>query len=503
MSRPIVWSLAGSDCGGGAGLQADLLTIQDLGGHGCTLVTAITAQNSVAVTAVAPVSLPLLEAQRAALADDLWPAAIKVGLLASDEQLIWLSDWLAELAPGQRPPVIFDPVQVASTGQVMGRLAHCDAMNRLLPLLSLITPNLPELAALTGLPVATPEQIERAATVLQSRGAAAVLVKGGHGAGQRCLDYLLTAEQSLWLAAPRLASRHGHGTGCSYASAIATRLAQGDALVDAVTLARAYLQQGLAAAEGVGQGPGPLARRGVPHGRCHLPLIFASAEAALAPAAQPFAPCPARLGLYPVVDSLAWIERLLEWGVRTLQLRIKDPSDPTLEEQVIRAIALGRHYGARLFINDYWQLAIRHGAYGVHLGQEDLEVADLTAIRAAGLRLGVSTHGHGELARALALRPSYLALGHIFPTQTKQMPSSPQGLKRLAEAVRLLEGYPAVAIGGISIDRVAGVLATGVASVALVSAITQAADPEAVTRALLELVGAGDEREAEVTDVVC
>ncbi|MCD8548167.1 MAG: hydroxymethylpyrimidine/phosphomethylpyrimidine kinase [Aeromonadaceae bacterium] len=183
MSRPIVWSLAGSDCGGGAGLQADLLTIQDLGGHGCTLVTAITAQNSVAVTAVAPVSLPLLEAQRAALADDLWPAAIKVGLLASDEQLIWLSDWLAELAPGQRPPVIFDPVQVASTGQVMGRLAHCDAMNRLLPLLSLITPNLPELAALTGLPVATPEQIERAATVLQSRGAAAVLVKGGQWGG--------------------------------------------------------------------------------------------------------------------------------------------------------------------------------------------------------------------------------------------------------------------------------------------------------------------------------
>ncbi|GAA4492709.1 thiamine phosphate synthase [Pseudaeromonas paramecii] len=501
MSRPIVWSLAGSDCGGGAGLQADLLTIQDLGGHGCTLVTAITAQNSVAVTAVAPVSLALLEAQRTALAEDLWPAAIKVGLLASDEQLAWLSDWLAELAPGQRPPVIYDPVQVASTGQVMGRLVQSDGWDRLLPQLTLITPNLPELAALTGLPVDTPEQIERAAAELQSRGAAAVLVKGGHGAGPICLDYLLTSSQSLWLAAPRLTTRHGHGTGCSDASAIATLLARGDALVDAVTLARAYLQQGLAAAEGVGQGPGPLARLGVPHGRQHLPLVFASAAAALAPASEPFAPCPARLGLYPVVDSLAWIERLLQWGVRTLQLRIKDPHDPTLEEQIIRAIALGRQYGARLFINDYWQLAIRHGAYGVHLGQEDLEIADLAVIRRAGLRLGVSTHGHGELARALALRPSYIALGHIFPTQTKQMPSAPQGLKRLAEAVQLLEGYPAVAIGGISIERVAGVLSTGVASVALVSAITQAADPQAVTRALLAQVGAGGE--AEVSNVVC
>ena len=124
MSRPIVWSLAGSDCGGGAGLQADLLTIQDLGGHGCTLVTAITAQNSVSVTAVAPVSLSMLEAQRAALAEDLWPAAIKVGLLAEPAQLDWLADWLANLPVEQRPPVIYDPVLVASTGQVMGSLCH-------------------------------------------------------------------------------------------------------------------------------------------------------------------------------------------------------------------------------------------------------------------------------------------------------------------------------------------------------------------------------------------
>ena len=139
-----------------------------------------------------------------------------------------------------------------------------------------------------------------------------------------------------------------------------------------------------------------------------------------------FPSVPFRLGLYPVVDSVVWIDRLLKAGVRTLQLRIKDKRDSDVEDDVIAAIALGRQYHARLFINDYWQLAIKHQAYGVHLGQEDLETTDLSAIRNAGLRLGVSTHDDMEIDVALAARPSYIALGHVFPTQTKQMPSAPQ-----------------------------------------------------------------------------
>ena len=124
---------------------------------------------------------------------------------------------------------------------------------------------------------------------------------------------------------------------------------------------------------------------------------------------------------------MEWIARLLEAGVTTIQLRIKDLPDEQVEEDIAAAIALGRRYQARLFINDYWRLAIKHGAYGVHLGQEDLDTTDLAAIHRAGLRLGVSTHDDAELARALAVKPSYIALGHIFPTQTKDMPSAPQG----------------------------------------------------------------------------
>ncbi|WP_312415909.1 thiamine phosphate synthase [Pseudescherichia sp.] len=206
-----------------------------------------------------------------------------------------------------------------------------------------------------------------------------------------------------------------------------------------------------------------------------------------------FPPVPYRLGLYPVVDSVAWIERLLEAGVRTLQLRIKDKQDHEVEADVAAAVALGKRYAVRLFINDYWRLAIKHDAYGVHLGQEDLETTDLSAIRNAGLRLGVSTHDDMEIDVALAARPSYIALGHVFPTQTKQMPSAPQGLEQLAHHVARLKDYPTVAIGGISLARAPQVLATGVGSIAVVSAITQAVDWRSATRQLIDLAGVGDE----------
>ncbi|MFW0989758.1 thiamine phosphate synthase [Cronobacter sakazakii] len=206
-----------------------------------------------------------------------------------------------------------------------------------------------------------------------------------------------------------------------------------------------------------------------------------------------FAPVPHRLGLYPVVDSVEWVTRLLDAGVRTLQLRIKDKTDAEVETDIAAAITLGQRYHARLFINDYWRLAIKHQAYGVHLGQEDLQTADLDAIRNAGLRLGVSTHDDMEIDVALAVRPSYIALGHVFPTQTKQMPSAPQGLAQLAAHVKRLGDYPTVAIGGISLERAPAVLETGVGSIAVVSAITQTPDWRGATQRLLELAGVGDE----------
>ncbi|RTZ14169.1 thiamine phosphate synthase [Vibrio aquaticus] len=206
------------------------------------------------------------------------------------------------------------------------------------------------------------------------------------------------------------------------------------------------------------------------------------------------------LGLYPVVDDVEWIKKLLHLGIKTVQLRIKNPQQGDLEQQVIRAIELGREYDAKVFINDYWQLAIKHNAFGVHLGQEDIEESNLSQLSDAGIRLGLSTHGYYELLRITQIHPSYIALGHIFPTTTKKMPSKPQGLVRLALYQKLIDsipyrpispvepsskdtvelGYPTVAIGGIDLDNVRSVWQTGVSSLAVVRAITLADSPKAV-----------------------
>jgi thiamine-phosphate pyrophosphorylase len=200
----------------------------------------------------------------------------------------------------------------------------------------------------------------------------------------------------------------------------------------------------------------------------------------------------APIGFYPVVPTAEWVQRLFDWGVRTIQLRAKaaDHSAEALEREVHAAVLAGRGVpGAQVFINDHWQLALEAGAYGVHLGQEDLDTADLDALRAAGLRLGLSTHTPAELARAKAVQPSYLAIGPIYPTTLKVMPYKPVGLERLAAWARVAAPYPVVAIGGISLERLPGVMACGVDGVAVVSAVTLAADPQRAAMQGLALAG--------------
>ena len=196
-----------------------------------------------------------------------------------------------------------------------------------------------------------------------------------------------------------------------------------------------------------------------------------------------FAPIVHPIGFYPVVPTAAWVERLLGWGVRTIQLRIKasDHTPAEISAEVIAAIEAGKTVpGAQVFINDHWQLALSAGAYGVHLGQVDLDTADIETLRSAGMRLGLSTHTLEELARAKAVQPSYLAIGPIYPTTLKVMPYVPVGLERLAEWAQLAVPFPVVAIGGISLQRLPGVMAClngKQDGVAVVSAVTLAVDP--------------------------
>jgi thiamine-phosphate pyrophosphorylase len=186
--------------------------------------------------------------------------------------------------------------------------------------------------------------------------------------------------------------------------------------------------------------------------------------------------------VYPVVDSAEWVGRLLPLGVRLVQLRIKVGSAAEVRSEIRKAKALCSRAGAQLVINDYWSLAMTEGCDFVHLGQGDLDMADVPALRKAGIRIGISTHDDAELARALTLQPDYVALGPIYPTLLKVMPWPPQGLERITEWKRRVGKTPLVAIGGLTVERLPGVFDAGADIAAVVTDIVKSPDPEVRAR---------------------
>jgi thiamine-phosphate pyrophosphorylase len=185
---------------------------------------------------------------------------------------------------------------------------------------------------------------------------------------------------------------------------------------------------------------------------------------------------------YPIVENAAWVERLVRHGARLVQLRMKDRPDEIIREHVRAARTACEDAGAQLVVNDHWRIAIEEACDFVHLGQEDLDDADLPALRKAGIRLGVSTHDHAELERAVRLKPDYIALGPIYPTLLKKMPWAPQGLERIGEWKRLIGDTPLVAIGGLTVERLPLVFGAGADVAAVVTDIVRSADPAARTR---------------------
>lgn len=479
---PIAWTIAGSDSGGGAGIQADLKTFHDFAVHGCSVITALTAQNSTAVGHIEVTSHKSLAAQINALDSDLPAKAIKLGMLADTTLVTSISKYLDDYSG----IVVCDPVLKASSGDPLAAQAVTEQLRTgIVPRVSLITPNKDEAEALLGRTITSQQEIEQAGRDLLALGCQAVLITGGHfdTVDGRRLDFFTDSERSFWLSGPSIDTIHSHGSGCTLSSAITACLAKGYAMADALVLAKAYTTLGFRQAVQLGGGPGAVAHSQAGPVLQDFPTLHSQADhqSLSFPRCQP-------LGLYPVVDSAEWIERLLPLGVKTIQLRIKDQSQQTLREQIQRAVTASEQYDAQLFINDHWQLAIECGAYGVHLGQEDLDQTDLSAIATAGLRLGISTHSHAEIARAHGISPSYIAIGPIYETTTKAMQFLPQGLTALQQWVELLQPtYPLTAIGGISVERTAGVLASGVQSCAMVSAITQADNVEATVARLLAL----------------
>jgi hydroxymethylpyrimidine kinase / phosphomethylpyrimidine kinase / thiamine-phosphate diphosphorylase len=501
-----IWTIAGSDASGGAGIQADIKAMASFGLQGASVITALTAQNSLGVLAVNAIAIDVIASQLNALEQDKLPQVIKIGLLANCEQVEFIAAKLRHYKKTwpQAPLVVYDPVAVASSGD---SLVEQDILavvkEKFLPLVDVLTPNTDEIQKLSGVYLISPQAIVEAAQVFNQLGVKSVVFKGGHWHYIKdhcidlCADFLAEPVKHYWLASENIPTMHSHGTGCTFASVIAACLTLEYPLKDAFVLAKAYINQGLKAAKQVAYGLGSVAQLGFPDNLADFPEvienqsvlgqalelvnkvpiitnnILACNDALVFPACES-----STLGLYAVVDTLEFLQICFEQGIKTVQLRIKDKNDAKLVAKVRQAVSLSQQYQAQLFINDHWQLAINCGAYGVHLGQEDLENADLVAIKQAGLRLGISSHGFYEILRAHNYQPSYIAFGAIFSTQTKDMSGQIQGLSKLKHFVALMKNDTNVAIGGINISNVEQVLATGIKRVAVVSAIIQAENPK-------------------------
>jgi len=259
MTTPVALTIAGSDSSAGAGIQADLKTFAALGVYGASAITALTAQNTTGVTGIHAVPPEFVTAQIDAVFSDLDVGAVKIGMVAQAASIDAIAAALSRWAPRH---VVLDPVMVATSGDRLLASEAVEALRiRLIPLATVITPNLPEAAALLGEPVAASEAaIESQGRRLLALGCRAVLIKGGHGEGAESIDYLVDAERTIALAAPRLATRNTHGTGCSLSSAVAAGLAKGEDLERAVRNAKSWISAAIASADrfSVGHGHGPI-----------------------------------------------------------------------------------------------------------------------------------------------------------------------------------------------------------------------------------------------------
>lgn len=492
---PVIWSVAGTDSGGGAGLSADTRAAAAMGVHLCPVVAAVTAQHSRGVSGVFPLAPGQVRAQLSALRQDMPPRVVKTGLLAGAAVVDVL------LAQRGDALLVVDPVLGASAGGT----AFCDDAlldayrHQLVPQAALLTPNRREAERLLGV---APSQlpVPELAAMLRGMGAQAVVVTGGDDATQSdglAMDWLDSPLATGWIALRRLAGAgggppHHHGSGCTFATAAAAAMARGFAVPDAVILAKMLTWSALRDGHAAGAGPGPLRPdRGFIDDPRAMPVMGFDDETRpdratvtrwremLCPAAR--RPAPFAGGLYAITERPGRILPLaLSGRFEHLQLRIK--RGPGVDENALRAAIrdavrdmAGR--SSTLWINDHWRIALDEGARALHLGQEDWgalsheEREDLQQRRARpGVRLGLSSHSLWELCRARGLAPDYIACGPLWPTTTKDMPWLPQGLSQLAWWSRMA-GAPVVGIGGVLEDRHwrAG-LAAGAAAMCLVRA---------------------------------
>ncbi len=536
--KPIIWSIAGNDSAGGAGLTADHRAADACEVHLCPVVAAVTAQNSLGVQRIELMPPELLNAQLQALAADMPPRAIKTGLLGSADHVRLVAQWMDKLRASSPVPIalVVDPVLKSSTGASFADAQSVAAYREyLLPRATLITPNRREAFALLGdidLPKTalsdTALSVPELAKALRALGAQAVCITGGDSIepsehlNNLSLDWLDSTHARGWLANTRVDTPHSHGTGCTFATSAASAMARGFVAADAVVLAKMATTHALRHAYAAGQGSGPVhAAAGFTTDPRLLPLMswgeaaefpvlqrspLFTPQSAPPPTAAPHSyPPPYHFGLYAIVDSARRVDAVLAAGVRTVQLRVKTPTEPdaawriALQKAIAYSINACKAAGAQLFINDHWTLALELGSTGLHLGQEDvLALTDTQRndLCHSSVALGISSHSLWELARARSLNPAYVACGPVWPTFTKVMPWQAQGLDNLAWWCAMA-GAPIIAIGGmLSANQMMQATQCGASGVCAVRVLGD--NPSSTVPPLQQALAAGKQSAAHI-----
>lgn len=472
IEKPVVGVIGGVDSSGAAGIGLDIKAVTNLGAHAAPIVTAVTAQTLNRVDRVEIIDPAMIGAQLQSLMEFTTLGAIKVGMLGSS----LIVKKITQCLRGTKLPLIVDPVLSATSGRsLLDEEGIKSLRSDFLPMITLLTPNIPEAEILTGQKISSANDMRRAAYHLLEMGPQAVAIKGGHAMGEMAEEFVVDTQGEFWLASPRQPYTV-RGTGCAFASAVAGAIVCGHNLRDALVVAKSYLSRGISLSEAIqSEGPRVMFHGPWPTRREDFPVVtFATTDDSSAlsfPTMQRH-----HIGFYPIVPRASWIEPLADLGVQTIQLRIKDLPRDLLEEEIAQAIAMARRCGVHLFINDYWDLALKYDAFGVHLGQQDLASADLAQLKTRGLHLGISTHSYFEAAVAHGIRPSYVALGPIFPTTCKSMEFGPQGFERIGQWASLLP-YPIVAIGGLKPQHLKDLQHQGAEGYAVISDWLDHSDP--------------------------
>ncbi|KAL3698551.1 hypothetical protein R1sor_012627 [Riccia sorocarpa] len=453
---PRVLTVAGSDSGGGAGIQADIKTCAALGVFCTTAITALTAQNTIGVQGIYPVPVDFLAKQLQSVLSDIGADVVKTGMLPSAECIETLCSVLDSFPVRA---VVVDPVMVSTSGDELAGAGILDALGKkLLPRTDVLTPNLPEASKLLGgASVTTLEEMRKAAVEIHKMGPRYVLIKGGHLSGSDdMVDILYDGSEMHEYHASRIESRNTHGTGCSLASAIAAELAKGSHIRQAVQAAKEYVKETMQRSRELRLGGGSQGPLNHLHRLNHWESLGRSHFK------------PDSLLLYAVTDSSMnkhWgrstsdaVKAVIEGGATIVQIREKEAESGDFLKEAEASLKVAREYGVPLVINDRLDIALACDADGVHLGQSDVPITRARAILGPNKIIGVSCKTPEQAQRAWEEGADYIGSGGVYPTNTKQNNKTigVEGLRKVCEASPL----PVVAIGGIKENNVKEVMAS-------------------------------------------